>query len=157
VNQVAGALAWDGYWPVIAGMLLLFLVGAGMALGILAGRPLGGPAVVVVIGFSFLVTITVVIALFIARSGGNAATAVAFGGVCGACGDQHDQGRRHLAGHQCAQADGQRPGPRMSVTPVPVDRQRSRVLRQAAAVNACQVGRKVRSLAGRPALPAHPA
>jgi len=75
--------AWDGYWPVVAGMLLLFLVGGGMALGILVGRPLGGPAVAVVIGFSFLVTITVVIALFIARPGGNSATAVAFGGFVG--------------------------------------------------------------------------
>ena len=72
--------AWDGYWFVIAEMLALFLVGAGLALGALAGRPLRGPAVNVVIGFAFLVTITVVIALFIARPGGNAATVVAFGG-----------------------------------------------------------------------------
>ena len=72
--------AWGGYWFVIAGMLLLFLVGAGLALGALAGRPLRRPAVNVVIGFAFLVTITTVIALFIARPGGNAATAVAFGG-----------------------------------------------------------------------------
>ena len=71
---------WGGYWFVIAEMLVLFLAGAGLALGALAGRPLRGPAVNVVIGFAFLVTITVVIALFIARPGGNAATAVAFGG-----------------------------------------------------------------------------
>ena len=76
-------LAWGGYWFVIAEMLVLFLVGAGLALGVLAGRPLGGPAVNVVIGFAFLVTITVVIALFIARPGGNAATAVAIGGFVG--------------------------------------------------------------------------
>lgn len=63
-----------------AGTLLLFLVGAGLALGALAGRPPRGAAVNVVIGFAFLVTITVVIALFTARPGGNAATAVAFGG-----------------------------------------------------------------------------
>ena len=44
---------------------------------------MAGPAVNVVIGFSVLVTITVVIALFIARPGGNAATAVAFGGFVG--------------------------------------------------------------------------
>jgi hypothetical protein len=75
--------AWGGYWFVIAEMLLLFLVGAGLALGVLTGRPLRGPAVTVVIGFAFLVTITVVIALFIARPGGNAATAVAFGGYVG--------------------------------------------------------------------------
>ena len=75
--------AWSGYWFVIAEMLLLFLVGAGLALGVLAGRPLRGPALNVVIGFAFLVTITVVIALFIARPGGNAATAVAFGGYVG--------------------------------------------------------------------------
>ena len=71
---------WGGYWFVIAEMIVLFLVGAGLALGALAGKPLRGAAVNVVIGFAFLVTITVVIALFIARPGGNAATAVAFGG-----------------------------------------------------------------------------
>ena len=75
--------AWGGYWFVIAEMLVLFLVGAGLALGVLAGWLMAGPAVNVVIGFSFLVTITVVIALFIARPGGNAATAVAFGGFVG--------------------------------------------------------------------------
>ena len=64
-------------------MLLLFLVSVGMALGVLDGRSLRGPAVTVVIGFAFLVTITVVIALFIARPGGNAATAVAIGGFIG--------------------------------------------------------------------------
>ena len=71
---------WGGYWFVIAEMIVLFLVGAGLALGALAGKQPRGPAVNVVIGFAFLVTITVVIALFIARPGGNAATAVAFGG-----------------------------------------------------------------------------
>jgi len=74
---------WGGYWFVIAELLVLFLVGAGLALGVLAGRLMAGPAVNVVIGFAFLVTITVVIALFIARPGGNAATAVAFGGFVG--------------------------------------------------------------------------
>jgi hypothetical protein len=39
--------------------------------------------VTVVIGFAFMVTITVVISLFIARPGGNAASAVAFGGYVG--------------------------------------------------------------------------
>ena len=75
--------AWAGYWFVIAEMLLLFLAGTGLTLSILAGRPLRGPAVTVVIGFAFVVTITVVIALFIARPGGNAATEVAFGGYVG--------------------------------------------------------------------------
>ena len=37
----------------------------------------------IVIGFAFLVTITVVIALFIVRPGGNAGVAVAFGGFAG--------------------------------------------------------------------------
>src|SRR6516162_9362491 len=72
--------AWGGYWFVMAEMVVLFLAGAGLALGVLAGRPLRGRAVDVIIGLAFLVTITVVIALFIARPGGNAATAVAFGG-----------------------------------------------------------------------------
>jgi hypothetical protein len=53
-------------------MLLLFLVGVGMALGVLDGRSLRGPAVTVVIGFAFLVTITAVIALFVARPDGKA-------------------------------------------------------------------------------------
>ena len=72
--------AWGGYWFVIAGMLLLFLAGAWLALSTLAGTPSRGPALPVVIGLGFAVTITVVIALFIARPGGNTATAVAFGG-----------------------------------------------------------------------------
>src|SRR6516162_1063177 len=45
--------AWDGYWFVIAEMLVLFLAGAGLTLGALAGRPLRRPAVNVVIGFAF--------------------------------------------------------------------------------------------------------
>ena len=75
--------AWGGYCFVIAEMLLLFLVGVGLALGVLDGRSLRGPAVTVVIGFAFLVTITAVIALFIAPPGGKAAMAVAFGGFVG--------------------------------------------------------------------------
>ena len=75
--------AWGGYWFVIAELLVLLLVGAGLALGALAGKSLGGPAVNIVIGFAFLVTITTVIALFIARPGGNAETTVAFGGYVG--------------------------------------------------------------------------
>jgi hypothetical protein len=72
--------AWGGYWFVIAGMLALFGGGAWLALSILAGRPLRGPALTVISGFAFVVTIMVVIALFIARPGGNTATAAAFGG-----------------------------------------------------------------------------
>jgi len=75
--------AWGGYWFVIAGMLLVFLAGAWLTQSILAGRPLRGPALHVVIGLAFAVTITVVIALFIARPGGNTATATAFGGYVG--------------------------------------------------------------------------
>ena len=75
--------AWGGYWFLIAEMLLLFLAGAWLALSTLAGRPLRGPALDVISGLAFVVTITVVIALFIARPGGNAATTVAFGGYAG--------------------------------------------------------------------------
>ena len=75
--------AWDGYWFVIAGMLLLFLAGAWLALSILARRPLPGPALHVIVGLAFVVTIMVVIALFIVRPGGNPATAAAFGGYVG--------------------------------------------------------------------------
>ena len=79
-----GALsAWGGYWFVIAGMLVLFLAGTWLALGILTGRQARGPALGVITGLAFVVTITVVIALFIARPGGNAATAAAFGGYVG--------------------------------------------------------------------------
>ena len=35
--------AWDGYWFVIAGMLLLALAGAGLAVAVMAGRPLRVP------------------------------------------------------------------------------------------------------------------
>src|SRR5215469_12900926 len=65
--------AWDGYWFVIAGMLVLFLAGAGLTASILAGRPLHRRAVGVITGLAFVTTITVVIALFIARPGGNTA------------------------------------------------------------------------------------
>ena len=75
--------AWGGYWFVIAGMLLLFLVGAGLTASMLAGRPWHEPAVHLLTGLAFAVTITVVIALFIARPGGNTATAAAFGGYVG--------------------------------------------------------------------------
>jgi len=75
--------AWGGYWFLIAEMLLLFLAGAWLALSTLAGRPLRGPALHVISGLAFVVTITVVIALFIARPGGNTATTVAFGGYAG--------------------------------------------------------------------------
>src|SRR5262245_47037463 len=74
----------------MAGMLLLALAGAGLALAgaglaiaVMAGRPPRAPAVGAVIGFGFLVTITALIGLFIARPGGNAATAVAVGGFIG--------------------------------------------------------------------------
>jgi len=75
--------AWGGYWFVVAGILLVFLAGVWLTQSILAGRPLRGPALNAVIGLAFAVTITVVIALFIARPGGNTATAVAFGGYVG--------------------------------------------------------------------------
>ena len=75
--------AWGGYWFVIAGMLVLFLAGTWLALGILTGRQARGPALGVITGLAFVVTITVVIALFIARPGGNTATAAAVGGYVG--------------------------------------------------------------------------
>ena len=75
--------AWGGYWFVIAGMLLLFLAGAWLALSTVAGRPLRGPALHLITGLAFAVTVTVVIALFIARPGGNTVTAAAFGGYVG--------------------------------------------------------------------------
>jgi hypothetical protein len=75
--------AWGGYWFVPAGMLLLFLAGAWLTASMLAGKPWRGRAVHLVTGLAFAVTITAVIALFIARPGGNIATAAAFGGYVG--------------------------------------------------------------------------
>ena len=75
--------AWGGYWFVIAEMLLLFLAGAWLALSLLAGRPLRGPALHLITGLAFAVTITVVIALFIVRPDGNTTSAAAFGGYVG--------------------------------------------------------------------------
>src|SRR5215469_4173623 len=75
--------AWGGYWFVIAGMILVFLAGAWLTQSVLAGRPLRGTALHAVIGLTFAVMITVVIALFIARPDGNTATAAAFGGYVG--------------------------------------------------------------------------
>jgi hypothetical protein len=75
--------AWSGYWFVIAEMLLLFVASAWLALSALAGRPLRGPALHFITGLAFVVTITVVIALFIVRPGGNTTTAAAFGGYVG--------------------------------------------------------------------------
>jgi len=44
VGAGGGTLSgWGGYWFVIAEMLALFLVGAGLALGALASRPLADP------------------------------------------------------------------------------------------------------------------
>ena len=74
--------AWGGYWFVIAGMLLLFVAGAWLALSALAGRPFRGPTLHFITGLTITVTITEVIALFIARPGGNT-TAAAFGGYVG--------------------------------------------------------------------------
>jgi hypothetical protein len=75
--------AWGGHWFVIAGMVLLFLAGAWLTLTSLAGAPLHGAALGVITGLAFAVTIAVVIALFMARPGGNSATAAAFGGYVG--------------------------------------------------------------------------
>jgi len=106
--------AWGGYWFVIAEMVVLFLAGAGLALGVLAGRPLRGRAVDVIIGLAFLVTITVVIALFIARPGGNAATAVAFGGFAGLAAINTIKGGAILMALNARGRMASGPGPRMT-------------------------------------------
>jgi hypothetical protein len=72
--------AWDGYRFVAAEMVVLFLAGAWLVLRIVAGRPASETALRLIIGLAFAVTISMVIALFIARPGGNHATALAFGG-----------------------------------------------------------------------------
>jgi hypothetical protein len=106
--------AWGGYWFVIAEMVVLFLAGAGLALGVLAGRPLRGRAVHVIIGLAFLVTITVVIALFIARPDGNAATAVAFGGFVGLAAINTIKGGAILMALNARGRMASGPGPRMT-------------------------------------------
>jgi hypothetical protein len=105
--------AWGGYWFVVAEMLVLFLVGARLALGALGGRPWGGPALSVIIGFTFLVTITVVIALFIARPSGNAATTVAFGGFVGLAAINAIKGGAILMAINARRRMTSGPGPRM--------------------------------------------
>jgi len=72
--------AWDGYRFVAAEMVLLAVAGAWLALRLLAGTPVRETALRVIIGVAFAVTISMVVALFIARPGGNHATALAFGG-----------------------------------------------------------------------------
>ena len=106
--------AWGGYWFVIAEMVVLFLAGAGLALGVLAGRPLRGRAVHVIIGLAFRVTITVVIALFIARPDGNAATAVAFGGFVGLAAINTIKGGAILMALNARGRMASGPGPRMT-------------------------------------------
>jgi len=73
-----------------------------------AGRPSRGGALIVVVGFAFVVSVTVVIALFIVRPGGNSAAAVAFGGFAGLAVIDMIKGGAIL---MAATAPGRRPAP----------------------------------------------
>jgi hypothetical protein len=75
--------AWQAYSFELALLLVLAVAGVALAAGTAAGRRVRVAATAAVTAMAFLATITVVVRLFIDRPGGNAATAVAFGGFLG--------------------------------------------------------------------------
>jgi hypothetical protein len=72
--------AWQEDPVVLALLLAVVLAGAALAAAGARGRPVGRRAVASVFGLTLIATLVVVFSLFIDRPGGNAATAVAFGG-----------------------------------------------------------------------------
>jgi len=75
--------AWQAYTYVLPLLLAIVLIGTLLGVAKAAGRSIGIGTAAAVAAFGFLVTIIVVVHLFIARPGGNAGTAVAFGGYVG--------------------------------------------------------------------------
>jgi FtsH-binding integral membrane protein len=72
--------AWQEDQIVLALLLAVVVAGAALALAGARGRPVPQRAVWPVFGLTLITTLVVVFTLFIDRPGGNAATAVAFGG-----------------------------------------------------------------------------
>jgi len=72
--------AWQENPVVLALLLAVALAGAAHAVAGALGRPVRRPAVAAVFGLTLIATLAVVFSLFIDRPGGNAVTAVAFGG-----------------------------------------------------------------------------
>ena len=72
--------AWEGNPIVLALLLAVVLAGAALACAGARGRPVRRRALASVFGLTLIATVVVVVRLFIDRPGGNAATAVAFGG-----------------------------------------------------------------------------
>jgi hypothetical protein len=72
--------AWQENPVVLALLLAVVLAGAAQAAARALGRPVRRRAVASVFGLTLIATLAVVFSLFIDRPGGNAATAVAFGG-----------------------------------------------------------------------------
>jgi hypothetical protein len=72
--------AWQENPVVLALLLAVVLAGAVLAGAGVSGRPVRRRASASVFGLTLIATIVVVVSLFIDRPGGNAATAVAFGG-----------------------------------------------------------------------------
>jgi hypothetical protein len=72
--------AWQEDPVVLALLLAVVLAGAAQAAVGARGRPASRRAVASVFGLTLITTLVVVFRLFIDRPGGNAATAVAFGG-----------------------------------------------------------------------------
>src|SRR5215469_9525062 len=72
--------AWQEDPVVIALLLVVVLAGMALAAAGARGRPVAPRAAVSVFGLTLIATLVVVCSLFIDRPGGNAATAVAFGG-----------------------------------------------------------------------------
>jgi hypothetical protein len=75
--------AWQADTYVLPLLLALVLIGTLLAAATAAGRSVGFGTAAAITAFGFLVTIVVVVRLFIDRPGGNAGTAVAFGGYLG--------------------------------------------------------------------------
>jgi hypothetical protein len=72
--------AWQENPIVLALLLAVVLAGAALAGAGARGRPARRRALASVFGLTLIATIVVVVWLFIDRPGGNAATAIAFGG-----------------------------------------------------------------------------
>ena len=72
--------AWQEEPVVLALLLAVVVAGAALAAAGVSGRPVPRRAVATAFGLTLITTLAVVFTLYIDRPGGNAATAIAFGG-----------------------------------------------------------------------------